>query len=68
MPLRADETAVTGTGRAGASGSKALGDDYFNRGHFLTRPQVWFSLRARAAMYEIWSRAAGGLRGGEMAG
>jgi hypothetical protein len=63
MPLHADETAVTGTGRPGASGSKALGDDYFNRGHFLTRPQVWFSLRARAEMYALWSNAAGGLRG-----
>ena len=63
MPLPADEPWVARASRAGARGSKALGDDYFNRGHFLTRPQVWLSLRAREAMYSIWCKAAGGLHG-----
>jgi hypothetical protein len=63
MPLHAEEPRLGRAHGADLRGSKALGDDYFNRGHFLTRPQVWFSLRARAAMYAIWCKEAGGLRG-----
>src|SRR5688500_1331363 len=62
MPLHADDPCVARASRGDARSSKALGDDYFNRGHFLTRPQVWLSLRARAAMYAIWCKEAGGLR------
>jgi len=41
----------------------ALGEDYFNRGHWLTRLQVWLSLRKRAEMYRIWRAVAGAMEG-----
>jgi hypothetical protein len=45
---------------------QARGDDYFNRGHWLTRPQVWMSLRKRTAMYALWRKGAGSFRGLEV--
>jgi SAM-dependent methyltransferase len=63
MSLHAEEGPVAGADRANERGSKVFGEDYFNRGHFLTRPQVWLSLRARETMYAIWCKEAGGLRG-----
>lgn len=59
MPPHADELGAERQRAAPAS----YGDDYFNRGHWLTGPQVWLSLRKRAEMYAIWQRAARGLRG-----
>jgi hypothetical protein len=62
MPLHAEGTGEAHeVERTGAP--HAYGDDYFNRGHWLTPLQIWMSLRKRADMYEIWRQAAGSLRG-----